>query len=85
MQDILIEQLSDMRRTLSQNIESIRSLLEASISLGRLISQLSKKEGNAKEVTALKETQKTIGESINNLLQQAESFFEAYKKMAKNI
>ncbi len=84
MQDILIEQLNGMRETLSKNIESIKSLIGASKSLGELISELSK-EDDGDTIKTLESTRKEIDESIDNLIQQTDELFDAYAKLVENI
>ena len=84
MQDILINQLNGMRKTLSRNVESIKSLKDTTNELGSFIDKLSE-EDNSALIKQLNKTKNNINETISDLLRQTEDLFDKYKKMVGSI
>ena len=84
MQDILINQLNGMRKILSQNVESIKSLKDTTNELGNFIDKLSE-EDNSVFIKQLNKTKNNINETISDLLRQTEDLFDKYRKIAGSI
>ena len=85
MQDILIEQLTEMQNTLSQNISSIKSLIDASKALGDLIDKLLDNPPDQETLQSLMKTREDIGNTISDLIRQTDSLFDTYRKIVDNI
>ena len=84
MQDILINQLNGMRKILSRNVGSIKSLKDTTNELGNFIDKLSS-EDNSAPIKQLNKTKNNINETISDLLHQTEDLFDKYKKMTGSI
>ena len=84
MQDVFINQLNGMRKILSRNVESIKSLKDTTNELGDFIDKLSE-EDNSVLIKQLNKTKNNINGAISDLLRQTEDLFDKYKKMTGSI
>lgn len=87
MKAILVQQLNSMRDALQKNMESARSLVATSKALGELIMKLKTQDGvvNNDTIVQLEETRKNISKSIEEILQNTDTLFKAYKEMVDSI
>lgn len=80
----IIPPLYNMKEALSQNIETINSLLGASESMKKSIASLPQ-QPDSREVAELMAAQETVSESVNSLLEHTATLLAAYKEVAEHV
>lgn len=77
----IILQNNNIKSSIQKNIETIKSLIEESDDIKRIVEQLKKQEFNKLVAQDLERILDTINRSIKNLLDQTNVLFDSYKKL----
>jgi hypothetical protein len=81
----IIIQNNNINNSIQKNIESIKTLIEESDDIKRIIEHLSKQEFNKEIAQDLGKTLDRINHSIRDLLDQTNILFDSYKSLIKFI
>ncbi len=81
----IIEQNKNINNSIQKNIDSIKTLIEESDDIKKIIEHLSKQEFNKDIAKDLEKTLQKINHSIKDLLDQTNILFDSYKSLIKFI
>ena len=77
----IVLQNNNIKSSIQKNIETIKSLIEESDDMKRIIEQLKKQEFNKFVAQDLEKTLQNINRSIKSLLDQTNLLFDSYKRL----
>ena len=77
----IVLQNNNIKSSIQKNIETIKSLIEESDDIKRIIEQLKKQEFNKFVAQYLEKTLQNINRSIKSLLDQTNLLFDSYKRL----
>ncbi len=77
----IILQNTNIKSSIQKNIEMIKSLIEESDNIKRIVEQLKKQEFNKVVAQDLEKILDNINRSIKNLLDQTNVLFDSYKRL----
>jgi len=77
----IVLQNNNIKSSIQKNIETIKSLIEESDDIKKIVEQLKKQEFNKLVAQDLEKTLQNINRSIKVLLDQTNVLFDSYKKL----